>query len=155
MDKLDAAKAKLIGQTYTPKEVRAAGINVNQDGNRRDGMAILAFPDVSFEDLLPLIPTLGDTEADIRLQVERDALYANYIARQQRDVEAMKRDESYVIPREFDYFSLDGLSSEMKQKLSQAKPANIAQASRVEGVTPAALTLVLAKLRRDQRAKQA
>ncbi|NVO55923.1 tRNA uridine-5-carboxymethylaminomethyl(34) synthesis enzyme MnmG [Rhodobacteraceae bacterium B1Z28] len=155
MDLLNAAKSTLTMKTYTPKEVRAVGININQDGNRRDGMAILAFPDVSFDDLVPLIPDLEDVEGDIRLQVERDALYANYIARQQRDVEAMKRDESYEIPREFDYFALDGLSSEMKQKLSQAKPANIAQASRVEGVTPAALTLVLAKLRRDQRARQA
>lgn len=155
LDNLTSAKQKLTEHTYTPKEVRAVGINVNQDGNRRDGMAILAFPDVAFENLLPLIPNLADVEPDIRLQVERDALYANYIARQQKDVEAMKRDESYVIPREFDYFALDGLSSEMKQKLSQAKPANVAQASRVEGVTPAALTLVLAKLRRDQKARQA
>ncbi len=153
--KLNAAKSKLTDRTFTPKEVRAAGITVNQDGNRRDGMAILAFPDVVFDDLLPLIPDLGDVEPDIRLQIARDALYANYISRQQRDVDAMKRDESYEIPREFDYFSLEGLSSEMKQKLSRAKPANIAQASRVEGVTPAALTLVLAKLRRDQRARQA
>nr|WP_245220615.1 MULTISPECIES: tRNA uridine-5-carboxymethylaminomethyl(34) synthesis enzyme MnmG [unclassified Ruegeria] len=155
MSQLDAAKSKLTARTYTPKEVLSAGINVNQDGNRRDGMAILAFPDTSFEDLIPLIPDLQDVDLAIRLQIERDALYANYIDRQKRDVEAMKRDESYVIPREFDYFSLDGLSSEMKQKLSQAKPSNIAQASRVEGVTPAALTLVLAKLRRDQRARQA
>ncbi|WP_050604701.1 tRNA uridine-5-carboxymethylaminomethyl(34) synthesis enzyme MnmG [Ruegeria sp. 6PALISEP08] len=155
MDQLDEVKAKLTKRTYTPKEVLSAGINVNQDGNRRDGMAILAFPDVSFDSLLPLIPDLKDVEEKIRLQVERDALYANYIARQKRDVEAMKRDESYVIPRDFDYFSLEGLSSEMKQKLSQAKPSNIAQASRVEGVTPAALTLVLAKLRRDDRARRA
>ncbi|NOD84635.1 tRNA uridine-5-carboxymethylaminomethyl(34) synthesis enzyme MnmG [Ruegeria sp. HKCCE3926] len=155
MDQLESVKSKLTERTYTPKEVLAAGINVNQDGNRRDGMAILAFPDTSFEDLLPLVPDLQDVDPKIRLQIERDALYANYIARQKRDVEAMKRDESYVIPNEFDYFALDGLSSEMKQKLSQAKPANIAQASRVEGVTPAALTLVLAKLRRDQRARQA
>ncbi|MCX8954818.1 tRNA uridine-5-carboxymethylaminomethyl(34) synthesis enzyme MnmG, partial [Ruegeria sp. NA] len=155
MSQLDAAKSKLTARTYTPKEILSAGINVNQDGNRRDGMAILAFPDTSFEDLFPLIPDLQDVDVAIRLQIERDALYANYIDRQKRDVEAMKRDESYVIPREFDYFGLDGLSSEMKQKLSQAKPSNIAQASRVEGVTPAALTLVLAKLRRDQRARQA
>ncbi len=155
MDKLNDAKSLLSDRTYTPKEVLAAGVNVNQDGNRRDGMAILAFPDVAFEDLLPLIPELDTVTPEIRLQVARDALYANYIARQQRDVEAMKRDESYQIPRDFDYFALDGLSSEMKQKLSQAKPGNIAQASRVEGVTPAALTLVLAKLRRDQKVKQA
>ncbi|WP_419740584.1 tRNA uridine-5-carboxymethylaminomethyl(34) synthesis enzyme MnmG [Ruegeria sp.] len=155
MDQLSDAKSLLSEKTYTPKEVLAAGINVNQDGNRRDGMAILAFPDVGFEDLLPLIPELDTVTPDIRLQVTRDALYANYIARQQRDVEAMKRDEAYQIPRDFDYFALDGLSSEMKQKLSQAKPGNIAQASRVEGVTPAALTLVLAKLRREQKVKQA
>ncbi|WP_171178688.1 MULTISPECIES: tRNA uridine-5-carboxymethylaminomethyl(34) synthesis enzyme MnmG [unclassified Ruegeria] len=155
MDQLDAVKAKLAERTYTPKQVLSAGINVNQDGNRRDGMAILAFPDVSFDNLLPLIPDLQDVDQKIRLQIERDALYANYIARQKRDVEAMKRDESYVIPRDFDYSSLDGLSSEMKHKLSQAKPSNIAQASRVEGVTPAALTLVLAKLRREDRARRA
>ncbi|WP_170426310.1 tRNA uridine-5-carboxymethylaminomethyl(34) synthesis enzyme MnmG [Ruegeria arenilitoris] len=155
MEKLTAAKSILTEQTYTPKEVRAAGINVNQDGNRRDGMAILAFPDVQFDDLIPLVPEIASVDQEIRKQVERDALYANYIARQQKDVEAMKRDESYEIPRNFDYFALEGLSSEMKQKLSNAKPENIAQAGRVEGVTPAALTLVLAKLRRDQKVRRA
>ncbi len=155
MERLEAAKSKLTAKTYTPKEVRAAGIDVNQDGNRRDGMAILAFPDVTFDNLLGLIEGLQDVDTVTRSQIEKDALYANYIARQQRDVDAMKRDEAYEIPREFDYFALDGLSNEMKQKLSAAKPANIAQASRVEGVTPAALTLVLAKLRRDQRVRKA
>ncbi len=155
MERLEAAKSKLTAKTYTPKEVRAAGIDVNQDGNRRDGIAILAFPDVTFDSLLGLIEGLQDIDKETRSQIEKDALYANYIARQQRDVDAMKRDEAYEIPREFDYFSLVGLSNEMKQKLSAAKPANIAQASRVEGVTPAALTLVLAKLRRDQRARKA
>ncbi|WP_170761007.1 tRNA uridine-5-carboxymethylaminomethyl(34) synthesis enzyme MnmG [Ruegeria lacuscaerulensis] len=155
MEMLTAAKSKLSERTYTPKEIRAVGINVNQDGNRRDGFAILAFPDVAFDDLIPLVPSLREVEPDIRLQVERDALYANYIARQQKDVEAMKRDESYEIPRDFDYFLLEGLSSEIKQKLSQARPETIAQASRVEGVTPAALTLLLAKLRREQKVRKA
>ncbi len=154
IEKLTEVKSRLSERTYTPKEMRSVGINVNQDGNRRDGMAILAFPDVSFSDLLPLVPELGDVDSEIRQQVERDALYANYIARQKRDVEAMKRDESYEIPLDFDYFALDGLSSEMKQKLSNARPENVAQASRVEGVTPAALTLVLAKLRREQKVRK-
>ncbi|SDX39671.1 tRNA uridine 5-carboxymethylaminomethyl modification enzyme [Ruegeria halocynthiae] len=155
IEKLEAAKSKLTARTYTPKEIRASGISVNQDGNRRDGMAIMAFPNVTFEDLIPLEPSLAGVDSEIRRQVERDALYANYIARQQRDVEAMKRDEAHEIPRDFNYFALDGLSAEMKQKLSLAKPANIAQAGRVEGVTPAALTLVLAKLRRDVKAREA
>ncbi len=154
IEKLTEVKSRLSERTYTPKEMRSVGISVNQDGNRRDGMAILAFPDVSFSDLLPLIPELGNVDPEIRQQVERDALYANYIARQKRDVEAMKRDESYEIPLDFDYFALDGLSSEMKQKLSNARPENVAQASRVEGVTPAALTLVLAKLRREQKVRK-
>lgn len=155
LEKLEVAKVKLAARTYTPKEINAAGITVNQDGNKRDGMAVLAFPDVTFEDVVALEPNLADTEAEIRRQIERDALYANYIARQQRDVEAMKRDEAHEIPRDFDYFALDGLSAEMKQKLSEAKPENIAQAGRVEGVTPAALTLVLAKLRRDLKVRKA
>lgn len=155
LEKLQSATSRLTEGSFTPKEIRAVGINVNQDGNRRDGMAILAFPDVAFEDIVPLLPDLKGTEPEIRRQVERDALYANYIARQQRDIEAMKRDESHLIPRDFDYFSLDGLSTEMKQKLSKAQPENIAQAGRVEGVTPAALTLVLAKLRRSQKVRKA
>lgn len=155
MDRLTAVKSKLTDRTFTPKDIRAVGIDINQDGNRRDAMALLAFPDVHFGDILPLVPDLENTEEDIRHQVERDALYANYIARQNKDVEAMKRDESYEIPRDFDYSALDGLSSEIKQKLTEAKPLNIAQAGRVEGVTPAALTLLLAKLRRAQRVRKA
>ena len=153
MDKLTVVKKKLTEGTYTPKQIKSAGIELNQDGNKRDGMAVLAFPDVSFEDILPLVPELKSTESEIRLQVERDALYANYIERQKRDVAAMKRDESYVIPQGFDYDALDGMSSEIKQKLSMVKPGNIAQASRIDGITPAALTLLLARLRKDQKAQ--
>ena len=155
LDRLRSVKSRLTERTYTPNEIRAAGIKVNQDGNRRDGMAVLAFPNVTFEDLIPIEPGLACTDNETRRQIERDALYANYIVRQQRDIEAMKRDQSHVIPMTFDYFSLEGLSAETKQKLSQAKPANIAQAGRIEGVTPAALTLVLAKLRRDGKAQKA
>nr|WP_174823716.1 tRNA uridine-5-carboxymethylaminomethyl(34) synthesis enzyme MnmG [Ruegeria arenilitoris] len=154
-EKLKAAKSKLTSVSLTPKEIRSSGINVNQDGNRRDGMALLAFPDVTFDDVAALLPSVVGTEPEIRRQIEREALYANYITRQQRDVDAMKRDESHRIPNDFDYFLLDGLSTEMKQKLSKARPENIAQASRVEGVTPAALTLVLAKLKRSQKALKA
>ena len=153
IEALEKVKHRLTSQTYTPKELLSAGINVNQDGTRRDGMAVLAFPNVKFNDLLPLIPDLVDTDGDICLQVERDALYSNYIERQKRDVEAMKRDESYLIPTDFDYHALDGLSSEVKQKLILAQPENIAQASRIEGMTPAALTLLLARLRRIERVR--
>ncbi|MFA3920062.1 tRNA uridine-5-carboxymethylaminomethyl(34) synthesis enzyme MnmG [Ruegeria hyattellae] len=155
MEHLDKAESLLTRSTYTPKQLQGAGISVNQDGNRRDGMAVLAFPDVKFEDLLPLIDGLEVVQDPIRRQVERDALYANYIARQQKDVDALKRDENHRIPTVFDFSVLDGLSSELKQKLTAVRPENLAQAARVEGVTPAALALILAHLRRLKRARSA
>ncbi|MEX0348330.1 MAG: tRNA uridine-5-carboxymethylaminomethyl(34) synthesis enzyme MnmG [Paracoccaceae bacterium] len=155
MAKIDDAKSLLTEHTYTPKQLRDAGIAVNQDGNRRDGMDILAFPDVSFEDLLPLIEGLNVVQDPIRRQVERDALYANYITRQQKDVAALKRDENHLIPQDFDFSALEGLSNELKQKLTSARPENLSQAGRVEGVTPAALALILAHLRRLNRARSA
>jgi len=145
---VSAFKAK----SMTPKEINSGGVSVNQDGNRRDGIQVLAFPDVKFEDMLGLFPELIETPKVIREQVERDALYSNYIARQQKDVDALKRDEAQKIPKGFDYTTIDSLSNELKQKLGQVQPMNLAQAGRVDGMTPAALTLLLAKLRQRKRA---
>lgn len=142
----------LKSRSLTPKEINAGGVSVNQDGNRRDGVQVLAFPDVAFADILGLFPELSDTDKEIAEQVERDALYSNYIARQQKDVDALKRDEAQVIPANFDYDAIDSLSNELKSKLGRVQPMNIAQAGRVDGMTPAALTLLLAKLRQRKRA---
>jgi tRNA uridine 5-carboxymethylaminomethyl modification enzyme len=140
--------------SFTPKQVQSAGISINQDGNRRDGIAVLAFPDVDFEDIVRLAPELSSVEADIRLQVERDALYSNYIERQSRDIQAMKRDEGIEIPLDFDYSALASLSNEMKLKLGQSRPKNLSEASRIEGVTPAALTLLLAHIRKSEKSRR-
>ncbi len=154
-DKLSAAKSVLEQSSFTPKEILAAGIAINQDGTRRTGLQVLAFPNATFENIVQLLPELHETDGETRQQVERDALYANYIVRQERDVEAMKRDESTSIPLDFDFHALDGLSNELKLKLSQARPENVAQAARVDGVTPAALALILARLRREAKARSA
>lgn len=151
-EKIHSVVATLKSRSLTPKEVNAGGIAVNQDGNRRDGVQVLAFPDVAFGDLIPLFPELDDTPLEIREQVERDALYSNYIERQQKDVEALKRDEAQIIPSDFVYADIESLSSELKHKLGLVQPHNLAQASRVDGMTPAALTLLLAKLRQKRRA---
>ncbi len=90
-----------------------------------------------------------------RQQLCRDALYAQYVDRQAQDAEALKRDESIVIPADFDYADLPGLSSELKAKLLRARPDTIAHAGRLEGMTPSALTLILARIRRAQRQKVA
>ncbi|WP_027256980.1 MULTISPECIES: tRNA uridine-5-carboxymethylaminomethyl(34) synthesis enzyme MnmG [Leisingera] len=145
---LTSGRNILESQTFTPKEVSSAGIRINQDGNRRNGMDVLAFPDVSFEDVIPLIPKLSEVGEDIRRQLERDALYANYIARQEREVSAMKRDEGYRFPADFSFEGIEGLSKELQSKLSQSRPETLAQAARIDGITPAALALLLARLRR-------
>ena len=94
-------------------------------------------------------------EPSIRRQLEKDALYANYIARQERDVEAMRRDENQRIPIGYAFENIDGLSNELKSKLSNVRPTNLAQAARIDGMTPAALALLLAKLKQSERVKRA
>lgn len=152
---LDTARHVLTSKSFTPKQISEAGIRINQDGTRRTSMDVLAFPDVSFEDLLPLDAELHDISADIRRQVERDALYAHYIERQKKDVETLKRDEQHIIPVGFDFSSVNGLSSELRQKLTSAAPVNLSQAARIDGMTPAALTLILSALRRLTSEKSA
>lgn len=150
---LTTAKSRLEADSYTPKELSVAGIDVSSDGSRRNAYQVLSFPNVSFENVLCLNPDLDDISDDIREQIEKDALYANYIERQKRDVEAMKRDEKQKIPDSFDYDGLTGLSNELRTKLKKTQPQTIAQAARVEGMTPAATTLILARLRQLQRVK--
>jgi tRNA uridine 5-carboxymethylaminomethyl modification enzyme len=155
MDLMESAMGRLTSKTYTPRELNQIGLSVNQDGARRSVFQLLSFPDVDFEKLMGLDPTLSEIDPEIRDQLSKDALYANYIDRQQRDVDAMKRDEDQIIPDGFSYEHLDGLSNELKKKLIAARPRNLAQAGRVEGMTPAALTLLLAKLRQDKRNRSA
>ncbi|NSY37400.1 tRNA uridine-5-carboxymethylaminomethyl(34) synthesis enzyme MnmG [Leisingera sp. ANG59] len=149
-EQLTSARQTLEAQTFTPKQVAEAGIRVNQDGNRRTGLDVLAFPDVDFEDVIELMPELDSVTPEIRRQMERDALYANYIARQEREISVMKRDEGHLIPKGFVYGEIDGLSKELQQKLSRACPETLAQAARIDGMTPAALALILARLRKER-----
>ncbi|GGE55399.1 tRNA uridine-5-carboxymethylaminomethyl(34) synthesis enzyme MnmG [Actibacterium pelagium] len=151
MERLEAAKTALEAMSLTPKQIRAAGISVSEDGNRRNGMDVLAFPDVGFDDMVALNEELSGVDSEIRAQVERDALYANYIKRQEQDLAAIKRDEAHKIPVDFDYDALNGLSNELTLKLKRVRPSTLGQAGRVEGMTPAALTVILARLRQMER----
>lgn len=154
MQRLDGARELLTAHTFSPTEIARAGIRIRQDGARRTGFDVLAFPDVSFENLIPLDPLLENIDDDLRRQIERDALYAHYIARQEKDIEAMKRDEMHEFPADFDYQEIQGLSNELKQKLTAARPGNLAQASRLDGMTPAALALLLARMRQAGRKRR-
>lgn len=130
----------------TPKQANTAGLKVKEDGQKRSLFQLLAFPDVEFDNLLSLKPELNAVEAQIAVQIARDALYANYVDRQRSDIERMKKDERQVIPPDFNYIELPGLSNELQAKLSNTRPDTLAQAARIDGMTPAALALILAKL---------
>lgn len=130
----------------TPKQANTAGLKVKEDGQKRSLFQLLAFPDVEFVDLLSLKPELYTVDAQIAVQIARDALYANYVDRQRSDIERMKKDERQVIPPDFNYIELPGLSNELQAKLSNTRPDTLAQAARIDGMTPAALALILAKL---------
>ena len=155
MSRLSAGRSTLEEQSFTPKQLIELGLKVNQDGSRRTAFQLLAFPDIDFSSLLALDAAFNEIDPEIRTQLEKDALYANYIDRQNRDVAMLKRDEAQEIPADFDYAHVGGLSNELKSKLNTVRPANLAQAGRIDGMTPAALTLILARLRQGRRGKSA
>jgi len=155
IDRLTKGRAQLEAQSYTPKDLQSAGFNVNQDGARRSGFQVLAFPSTTFDDLTLLDPGLAEVDDEVRMQLKNDATYANYIARQARDVEMLRRDESQSIPSDFDFGNIQGLSNELKTKLVATRPQDLAQAARIDGMTPAGLTLILARLRHDRRSRSA
>lgn len=155
MQAMDDALTSLHSMTLSPKEVSAQGIKINQDGKRRDGFDLLSFQGVQFSDLIKMRPELAGVDGEIQKQIECDALYAHYVRRQQKDVEAMKRDEAHKIPINFKYTTIAGLSNELQSKLQAVQPTTLGQAGRIDGMTPAALTLVLAKIKQYYRKKQA
>ncbi|MZQ89551.1 tRNA uridine-5-carboxymethylaminomethyl(34) synthesis enzyme MnmG [Frigidibacter albus] len=155
MEAMAAGRARLEAMSLSPSEAAAVGIRVGQDGVRRNGFALLSFADVGFEQLQLVDPDLANLAPEIREQIARDALYANYITRQDADVQAMQRDEGHEIPEAFDYADLGGLSNELKGKLARIQPRSLAQAGRIDGMTPAAMTLILARLKQLGRQRAA
>ena len=148
---LAAARQDLEQASLTPRELAASGVDIAADGGRRSAFEFLSFPSINFDTLSNLVPQLARHSPEIREQMSRDALYASYLKRQDRDALALERDEAEGIPDDFDYGGLQGLSNELKAKLEASRPETLGQASRVEGVTPAALTLILARLRQARR----
>ena len=155
MDALSSGRALLDSSTHTPKALISLGLSMNQDGSRRSAFQLLAFPEVTFDHLLQLDPALSAIDHEAREQLAKDALYANYIDRQQRDIDVMRRDEMQEIPADFEFAGIDGLSNELKMKLGRGRPSNLREAAKIDGMTPAALTLLLAKLRQARRERSA
>ena len=148
---LQGVRDQLTGMQVSPKVARSAGLTVNDDGKKRDGFDLLAFPGINLSALVELEPALASTPPTIAEQIEREALYKNYIDRQQQDIDSLRRDEAWVVPESFDYATIVGLSNELRSKLEKSRPETLAQAARIDGMTPAALMLILAQLKRADR----
>jgi tRNA uridine 5-carboxymethylaminomethyl modification enzyme len=137
--------------SLTPKEAERYGLSLNKDGQRRTAFELLSYPNVTISDLAKIWPRLGELAPKVAEQIEIDAKYDVYLSRQAADIAAYRRDESFELPDDFDYASLPGLSNEMKQKLQVHRPRTIGHAGRIDGVTPAALTLLVAHVRRGKK----
>ena len=147
INRIKKARELFENQTYTPKTLSQNGISISQDGNRRTLMQVLAFPNVSYKDLFKLEPKLIKIDEETLKQIQKDATYVNYLDRQRKDIDTIKKDERVLIPMDLDYNSIQGLSTELKVKLSRTRPKNMLQASNIDGITPEALMLVMAKIK--------
>ena len=145
-------RAQAAALTLTPQEAVRAGFKVNADGQRRTLTQLLAYRDIGFEALAGVWPRLTAWPAFAREQVEIDAAYLGYLDRQDADVALFRRDEALTLPADLDYGAMGGLSNEVREKLTAVRPATLGQAARIEGVTPGALTALLAHVRRSRAA---
>ncbi|MEM8579984.1 MAG: tRNA uridine-5-carboxymethylaminomethyl(34) synthesis enzyme MnmG [Pseudomonadota bacterium] len=148
MEKLAQGREALQSRTLTPTQAHARGLKVKQDGKRRSAYELLSQTDIDFARLIEIWPDL-DVEPETARQLEREALYANYLARQEQDAVALEKDEAIRIPDDFTYNEISGLSNELRMKLERTRPESLAQAARIEGMTPAALTLLLAVVKKS------
>jgi tRNA uridine 5-carboxymethylaminomethyl modification enzyme len=148
---LSRAVGMLEGKTFGPKELAAAGVALGQNGVRRSAYEVMAFPDVTLDHIRNLVPEFGLIEPSIQEQTARDALYVQYLTRQRDEVAGLAKEEATLIPATFTYAGLPGLSTELGLKLQRVRPENLAQAARIEGMTPAALMLILARIRKSKR----
>jgi tRNA uridine 5-carboxymethylaminomethyl modification enzyme len=151
MAELDAARATARDLTVTPSEAARHGIALRKDGQRRSAFDLLSYPDIGITDVARIWPRLGELSEKTAEQVEIDAKYEVYLSRQAADVESYRRDESLTLPDDLDYAALPGLSNEARHRLQTHRPRTIGHAARLDGITPAALTLLVAYLRRQGR----
>ena len=152
---LAEGEALLKELTLTPDEAGRAGLIINRDGRRRSAYELLSYPEIGLDRLKPIWPEIGEMPASIAEQLAVDARYAVYLKRQEADIAAFRKDEAMAIPRGFVFDAIPGLSAELRQKLEAARPASLGQAARLDGMTPAALMLILAHLKKGERWKTA
>ena len=155
MAALDKARGLADTLSITPNEAEKHGISLKHDGQRRTAFELLSYPALGLPEVSRIWPQFAALEPKIAEQLEIDAKYAVYLGRQSADIESYRRDESFELPLELDYAALRGLSNEVRQKLQTLRPRTIGQAGRIDGMTPAALTLLVAHVRRAGKGRPA
>ncbi len=149
---LEFGRKTLEAVSFSPRDLKNAGIYINQDGRRRNAAEVLALPDIDTSTVADMTPDAEGIVPEIWQQLQRESIYTAYLPRQERDVASLRRDEAAKLRQDLDYSSIGGLSKELRIKLERVRPVSVAQAARIEGMTPAALTLLLAHSRRGERA---
>jgi tRNA uridine 5-carboxymethylaminomethyl modification enzyme len=152
---LEQGEALLRSLMLTPDEAAKSGLSINRDGRKRSAFELLSYPDVDVARLTTIWPEIGRLDSEMAEQLAVDARYAVYVKRQELDIAAFRKDEGIAIPSEFAFAALPGLSTELRQKLERHRPASLGQAARLDGMTPAALMLLLAHLKKGQAARSA
>jgi tRNA uridine 5-carboxymethylaminomethyl modification enzyme len=153
LEALNQAKAMLQGLKLSPTEARKYDLQINLDGKQRNAYEILSYPEMSLVRLQAIWPQLIEITKEISNQIEIEAKYAVYLDRQQASIRTFEKEEQAIIPDMIAYELISGLSAELKEKLLKARPRNLAQASRIEGMTPAALGLILITIKRFDHVK--
>ena len=151
MAALTDARAMAEALNVTPNEAARHGLELRRDGQRRSAFDLLSYPDIGVADIARIWPRFGELDPKIAEQLEIDAKYAVYLDRQAADVESYRRDEALTLGDDIDYETLPGLSNEVRHKLQTHRPRTIGHASRLDGITPAALTLLAAYVHRERR----
>jgi tRNA uridine 5-carboxymethylaminomethyl modification enzyme len=158
-----AAKAKWLAEgekllrslTLTPDQAAKHGLSINRDGRRRSAFELLAYPEIELSRVAEIWPEIRTIDVRIADQLSANARYAVYVKRQELDIASFRKDEGIAIPADFLFAALPGLSTELRQKLERHRPASLGQAARLDGMTPAALMLLLAHLKKGPAAKRA
>jgi tRNA uridine 5-carboxymethylaminomethyl modification enzyme len=151
MAALNAVRAMARAETVTPTEAARHQVALRKDGQRRSAFELLSYPDIGIADVARIWPDFAEVPAKIAEQLEIDAKYEVYLSRQAADVESYRRDEGVLLPDDIDYATLPGLSNEVRHKLQAHRPRTVGHAGRLDGITPAALTLLVVHLRRQSR----
>ena len=149
--RLAAARQSLEALSLSPSAGERHGLHLNRDGRPRSAWQLLSQPDIGLERLSAIWPEIESIPVSIRERIEIEAAYDVYLHRQQREQDRLRRDDAVVIPAEFDFTSLPGLSNELKHKLTLYRPASLADAERIDGMTPSALALILIGIRKAGR----